>query len=341
MEAAETLGSQVGTARACASLGVPRASLYRRRARANAPAAEPSARPTPPLKLSEAERTQALEVLHSERFVDASPYTVYATLLDEGIYLCSVRTYYRLLAERGESRERRNQLNHPNYAKPELLATAPNQLWSWDITKLKGPAKWTYFYLYVIIDVFSRCTVGWMVATRECAALAQQLIAETCTKHDIPPGQLTVHADRGPSMTSKPVAFLLADLGVTKTHSRPYVSNDNPFSESHFKTLKFRPDFPECFGSIQDARAHCRRFFNWYNTEHRHAGIAFMTPEDVHYQRTEQVIETRSATLNAAFAANPNRFKGRAPKPQRPPEAVWINPPATPETEDPERTELH
>lgn len=341
MEAADTLAAEVGTARACASLGVPRATLYRRRARAGAPAAQPARRPAPPLQLSEAERTQALEVLHSERFVDASPYTIYATLLDEGIYLGSVSTLYRLLAERGESRARRNLLNHPNYAKPELLATAPNQLWSWDITKLKGPAKWTYFYLYVIIDVFSRYVVGWMVATRESAALAQQFIAESCAKHAIAPGQLTVHADRGPSMTSKPVAFLLADLGVTKTHSRPYVSNDNPFSESHFKTLKFRPDFPDQFGSIEDARTHCRTFFPWYNTEHRHAGIAFMTPEDVHYDRTEQVLETRQQVLDAAFEANPNRFKGRAPRPQQPPEAVWINPPATTETEDPERSEQH
>jgi putative transposase len=339
MEAAETLGAQVGTTRACASLGVPRATLYRRRAQAAAATPEqPPARPAPPLQLSETERSQALAVLHSERFVDASPYTVYATLLDEGTYLCSVSTYYRLLAEQGESRERRNQLEHPNYTKPELLATAPNQLWSWDITKLKGPAKWTYFYLYVILDVFSRYVVGWMVATRECAALAEQFIAETCAKHGILPGQLTLHADRGASMTSKPVAFLLADLGVTKTHSRPYVSDDNPFSESQFKTLKYRPDFPEQFDSNEHAIVHCQRFFPWYNTEHRHAGIAFMTPADVHYGRTEQVIETRAAALDAAFAANPNRFKGRAPTPQRPPEAVWINPPA-PETV--ERSEQH
>jgi transposase InsO family protein len=341
MEAAETLGAEVGTARACASLGVPRATLYRRRARAAAEPAAPPPRPAPPLQLSETERAQALEVLHSERFVDASPYTIYATLLDEGVYLCSVRTYYRLLAERGESRERRNQLNHPNYKKPELLATAPNQLWSWDITKLKGPAKWTYFYLYVIIDVFSRYVVGWMVATRESAALAQQFIAETCAKHKIPPGQLTVHADRGSSMTSKPVAFLLADLGVTKTHSRPYVSNDNPFSESQFKTLKLRPDFPEQFGSIEDARIYCRGFFPWYNTEHRHAGIAFLTPEDVHYERTKQVLNNRQQVLDAAFVANPNRFKGQVPRPQQPPEAVWINPPTTPETEGNEPDEQH
>jgi transposase InsO family protein len=341
MATADTLAVTVGTARACASLGVPRATLYRRRARAAAPAPPPAARPAPPLQLSAAQRAQALEVLHSERFVDASPHSIYATLLDEGVYLGSVSTLYRLLAERGESRERRNQLHHPNYAKPELLATAPNQLWSWDITKLKGPAKWTYIYLYVIIDVFSRYVVGWLVATRESAALAQQFIAETCAKQAIPPGQLTVHADRGPSMTSKPVALLLADLGVTKTHSRPYVSNDNPFSESHFKTLKWRPDFPAQFGSLAHARAHCRAFFAWYNTTHRHAGIAFMTPQDVHYQRTEQVLATRQQTLDAAFKAHPNRFKGRPPCPPQPPAAVWINPPTTSTTDHPEPSQQH
>jgi putative transposase len=340
MQAAEDLAAAVGTARACACLGVPRASLYRRRGRASAPL-PPTPRPAPPLQLSELERTEALALLYGERFVDASPYTLYATLLDEGRYLCSVRTLYRLLAEQGAGRERRNQLRHPAYAKPELLATAPNQLWSWDITKLKGPAKWTYFYLYVILDVFSRYVVGWMVATRECSTLAKQLIAETCTKHAINAAQLTLHADRGPSMTSKPLALLLADLGVTKTHSRPYVSDDNPFSEAQFKTLKYRPDFPQCFGSIADARAHCRAFFPWYNNTHRHSGIAFMTPEVVHYGRTAPVLATRAATLDAAFAANPNRFKRQRPTPQQPPTAVWINPPATPEAGQDEPSEQH
>jgi putative transposase len=338
MDAAETLGAQVGLPRACASLGVARASLYRRRARA---ASAPAQRPAPPLKLSEEEHAQALALLHSERFVDASPYTIHATLLDEGRYLCSVRTFYRILDEHGEVRERRRQLQHPKYAKPELLATAPNQLWSWDITKLKGPATWTYFYLYVILDVFSRCVVGWMLATRESRTLAEQLIAETCAKQHIKPGQLTLHADRGSSMTSKPVAFLLADLGVTKSHSRPYVSDDNPFSEAQFKTLKYRPDFPQRFGCIEDARAHCQDFFTWYNTEHRHCGIAFMIPEDVHYGRTEQVLKTRSAALDAAFEANPARFKGKRPTPQKPPEAVWINPPTPPSDNDSESAEQH
>ena len=328
MATAATLGAQVGVARACQSLGVPRATLYRQRARDAAPASAPPVRPAPPLKLTPAERAHALGLLHSERFIDASPHTIHATLLDEGQYPCSVRTLYRILASEDEVRERRNVLRHPQYLKPELLATAPNQLWSWDITKLKGPAKWTYFYLYVIIDVFSRHVVGWMVAPCESAALAKQFIAATCAKQGIHPGQLTLHADRGSSMKSKPVAFLLADLGVTKSHSRPYVSDDNPFSESHFKTLKYRPNFPACFGCIEDARAHCQVFFHWYNHAHRHSGIAFMTPADVHYGRTAAILEVRSQTLDAAFAANPLRFKGKPPSPLQPPTAVWINPPA-------------
>ncbi|GBE47007.1 integrase core domain protein [bacterium BMS3Bbin12] len=249
-------------------------------------------------------------------------------MLEEGRYLCSVRTMYRLLKEAGEARERRNQLRHPLYTKPELLATGPNQLWSWDITKLKGPAKWTYFYLYVLLDVFSRYVVGWMVATRESATLAEKLIRETCTKQGIARGQLTVHADRGSSMTSKAVALLLADLGVTKTHSRPHVSNDNPFSEAQFKTLKYRPGFPRCFGSLEDARTHCQAFFRWYNHEHRHSGIAYLAPKDVHYGRADEILEARARTLDAAYEANPARFKGKRPVPNRPPEAVWINPPS-------------
>jgi putative transposase len=328
MDAAATLGTHVGMARACQSLGMARATLYRQRARTLAPATEAPARPAPPLKLSATERQGALDLLHSQRFVDASPYTLHATLLEEGQYPCSVRTLYRILAAEDQLRERRRVRQHPHYAKPELLATGPNQLWSWDITKLKGPAKWTYFYLYVILDVFSRCVVGWMVASRESAALAEQFIAATCTKQVIAPGQLTLHADRGSSMKSKPVALLLADLGVTKSHSRPYTSDDNPFSEAQFKTLKYRPDFPERFGCLEDARAHCWTFFHWYNQNHRHSGIAFLTPADLHQGRAEAVLEIRAQTLTAAFAANPARFKGRHPLPQRPPTAVWINPPA-------------
>ena len=343
MEAAETLGARVGLPRACESLGVARATLYRQRARKALTQVETTSRPAPPLKLSAEERETALGLLHSERFADASPYTIHATLLDEERYVCSPRTFYRILAAENEVRERRNVLRHPRYTKPELLATGPNQLWSWDITKLKGPATWTYFYLYVIINVYSRHVVGWMVATCESAALAEKLIGETCAKQNILPDQLTIHADRGSSMTSKPVAFLLADLGVTKTHSRPYVSNDNPFSEAQFKTLKYRPDFPQRFGSLQDARAHCQAFFAWYNTVHRHSGIAFMTTEDVHYGRVSQVIDTRSKALDAAFEANPARFKGKRPKPKRPPEAVWINPPVATATatDDQEATEQH
>lgn len=327
MEAVERLGTTVGLKRACDGLGVSRGTFYRHRARAAQPTAETPSRPPPPLKLEPEERQAVLDLLHSERFVDASPHTIYATVLDEGHYPCSVRTMYRILAEEAEVRERRNVLHHPRYAKPELLATGPNQLWSWDITKLKGPAKWTYFHLYVILDVFSRYVVGWMVATRESAALAEKLIRETCTKQGIARGQLTVHADRGSSMTSKSVAFLLADLGITKTHSRPHVSNDNPFSEAQFKTLKYRPGFPQRFGSLEDARAHCRGFFRWYNTVHRHSGIVFMTPADVHHGRVNQIIEIRAQALSAAYDANPARFKGKRPEPKMPPQAVWINPP--------------
>jgi putative transposase len=268
-----------------------------------------------------------LDLLHSERFVDRSPAEVYATSLDEGQYLCSERTMYRILAEHGEVGERRNQLRHPVYAKPELLATAPNEVWSWDITKLKGPAKWTYFYLYVILDIFSRYVVGWMIAHRESATLAKRLIADTCAKQGINDGQLTVHADRGSSMTSKLVAHLLADLGVTKTHSRPHVSNDNPYSESQFKTMKYRPGFPARFGCIQDARGFCRSFFDWYNREHRHSGIALMTPEAVHHGRALSILGRRQRVLAQAYRANPERFVRGHPTPPPLPQAAWINPP--------------
>jgi putative transposase len=277
--------------------------------------------------LSPQERRAVLDVMHAERFADLSPREVYATLLDEGTYLCSVPTMYRILAAEGEAGERRNLLRHPRYTKPELLATAPNQVWSWDITKLLGPAKWTHFDLYVMLDIFSRYVVGWMVAHGESAALAAQFIGETCAKQGIAPGILTVHADRGSSMKSKPVAMLLADLGVTKTHSRPHVSDDNPFSESQFKTLKYRPEFPQRFGSIQDARAFCRRFFAWYNAEHHHTGLALLTPEVVHHGRTADVLAARQRVLDAAWAANPARFVRRPPVVQAPPAAVWINPP--------------
>jgi putative transposase len=268
-----------------------------------------------------------LEVLHEPRFVDLAPAEVYATLLDEGAYLCSERTMYRLLAGHVEVRERRDQLRHPVYAAPELLARRPNELWSWDITKLLGPTKWTYFYLYVMLDVFSRYVVGWMVAHRESATLAERFIHETCARQRIGQNQLTIHADRGPAMTSMPVAFLLADLGVTKTHSRPHVSNDNPFSEAQFKTLKYRPTFPDRFGAIQDARAHCHVFFPWYNTEHHHSSLGLLTPSDVHHGLADQRAAARAAVLVTAYGAHPERFPGGLPQPPACPTEVWINSP--------------
>ena len=275
----------------------------------------------------EPEHDVLLGVLDSERFADVAPATVFATLLDEGRYLGSIRTMYRLLAAQNQAGERRNQRIHPVYAKPELLAIRPNEVWSWDITKLKGPARWTCFHLYVILDIYSRYVVGWLIAHRECAELAEQLIADTLEKENIVPGTLTLHADRGTSMRSKPVAALLIDLEVAKTHSRPHVSDDNPYSEAQFKTLKYRPDFPERFGSIEDARAHCQQFFRWYNHEHRHGGIGLMAPAAVHDGTAAALTERRAITLDAAFAAHPIRFKGRAPKPPSLPAAAWINPP--------------
>jgi putative transposase len=323
MSAALGLGDSVGKAAACRALGVPRATLYRRMQ----PSAPARVRPTPERTLNAAERQVVLDHLHSARFCDKAPAEVYATLLDENIYLCSIRTMHRILAENGELKERRNQLRHPQYKKPELLATGPNQVWSWDITKLLGPVKWTYFHLYVILDIFSRNVVGWMVAERETAELAKRLIAETCAKQGIEPGTLTIHADRGTSMTSKPVALMMADLGVTKTHSRPHVSDDNPYSESQFKTLKYRPEFPDRFGSAQDARAFCQVFFPWYNHEHHHSGIALLTPDMLHYGMAGEVIEQRQKVLDAAYERNPERFTHARPKHPPQPTAVWINPP--------------
>jgi len=316
-----------GVLATCAALALARASYYRWR---RPKAASPRPRPTPPRALSDGERQTVLDELHSERFADQAPREVYATLLDEGKYLCSVSTMYRLLDAAGELRERRDQLRHPSYQKPELLAMAPNRVWSWDITKLLGPAKWTYFYLYVILDIFSRYVVGWMVAHGESAELAQDLIAESCAKQGIQPGTLTLHADRGSSMKSKTLALMLADLGVTKTHSRPHVSDDNPFSEAQFKTLKYRPEFPDRFGCIEDARGFCRRFFGWYNSEHHHSALGLLTPETVHYRRSVEVLAARQQVLTAAWQANPERFVRRAPTPATPPEAVWINPPPRP-----------
>ncbi len=319
---------QIATLSLCDALEVPRASFYRQLAR-KASTAPVVTRQLPEHALTEAEQQAVLATLNDPRFMDLAPPQVYARLLEEGCYLCSIRTMYRLLATNNEIRERRAVASHVVYTKPELLAQKPNEVWSWDITKLKGPVKWTYFYLYVIMDIFSRYVVGWMVAHREQDALAKRLIEQSCMKQNIEPGQLTVHADRGSSMKSKAVAHLLADLGITKTHSRPHVSNDNPYSESQFKTLKYCPAFPERFGSIQDARAFSQPFFDWYNKEHRHSGIALMTPEQVHYGLTKKVFNFRSQVLARAFQKNPNRFKGRMPKPFALPEAVWINKPST------------
>ncbi len=317
------VGPGLGVRATCEALGVAAASYYRSR-RPKSPARPRSS----PRALSVEERQDVLDVLHEPRLVDLAPAEVYATLLDEGHYLCSERTMYRILAANEEVRERRDQLRHPSYAAPELMATAANELWSWDITKLKGPAKWVYYYLYVILDVFSRYVVGWMVAQRESALLAERLIEETCERQGITGGQLTLHADRGSSMRSKTVALLLADLGVTKTHSRPYTSTDNPFSEAQFKTMKYRPEFPDRFGCLQHARSFCGPFFGWYNTEHRHGGLAMLTPQDVHYGLAEQRLAERAAVLAAAYAAHPERFPHGVPTPDTLPQAVWINKPA-------------
>lgn len=320
---------ELGVAETCAALGLPRATFYRRQERLRCPVVlEP--RPSPPRALTAAQRHDVLDVLRSERFVDQAPAQVYAALLDEGTYLCSSRTMYRILKEVDEVRERRNQLRRPSYTKPELIAIAPNQVWSWDITKLKGPEKWTYYYLYVMLDIFSRYVVGWLIAPEESGSLAKVLMEESYQKQEVKPGQLIIHSDRGPSMTSMTVTQKLADLGVLKCHSRPHVSNDNPFSEAQFKTLKYRPDFPDRFGSIQDARVFCQGFFPWYNREHYHSGIGLLTPEVVHYGRASEVIDARQVVLSAAYAAHPERFVKQLPRPQAPPREVWINPPTGP-----------
>jgi putative transposase len=332
MQAVSTIHEKFGVREACLAVGLARATWYRAQARTSCetPGSRSETRPraTSPRALSSAERQSVLDLVHQPRFIDLSVPQVWATALDEGIYICSRSTMYRYLGAQGEVRERRDQLRRPVYKKPELLATGPNQVWTWDITKLKGPTKWSYFHLYVILDIFSRKVVGWMVARRESAALAKRLIAATIAKEGIVPGQLTIHADRGSSMTSKDVALLMADLGVTKTHSRPHVSNDNPFSESHFKTVKYRPDFPERFGSLEDARAFCARFFEWYNNHHRHSGIGWMTPSDVHHHRAPHVRAERARVLDAAYQIHPERFVRKPPTPPALPTAVWINPPA-------------
>jgi len=332
MEAAHILSSEIGVKPACESLDVSRAGFYRSHTDKGSALHK---RPSPPRTLTSEERQGILDILHTERFVDKAPHEVYATLLDEGQYHCSIRTMYRILDANKEVKERRNQLSHPSYKKPELLATEPNQVWSWDITKLLGPVKWTYFYLYVIMDIFSRYVVGWMLAPAESAVLAEKLIGETCAKQNIQKGQLTIHADRGSSMKSKPVALLMSDLGVTKTHSRPHTSDDNPYSEAQFKTLKYRPDFPERFGSIEDSRSFCQEFFPWYNNEHRHTGIGLLTPEALHYGLAKDIHLARGKILLAAYELHPERFVKKIPVPPAIPEAAWINKPKLiPENEE-------
>lgn len=322
-QAAEELALTLGVRAACEMVGLPRSSYYRTR-----PSDTPrAARALPARSLSADERATIRTLLNSDRFADCAPREVYASLLDEGIYHCSWRTMYRILAASDEVRERRDQARRQVYSKPELLATGPNQLWSWDITKLKGPVEWTYYYLYVILDVFSRYVVGWMVMEVESSELAEAFIAETCSKQGIKPNQLTIHADRGSAMTSKCVAQLLVDLQVRKTHSRPHVSNDNPFSESQFKTLKYRPGYPVRFGSLEDARAWARPFFQWYNNEHHHTGLNLLTPAMVHHGLAEQVLLARQQVLDTAYELHPERFVRRAPQAGKVPEAVWINPP--------------
>jgi putative transposase len=332
MQVVDTLAADVGVVEACEALGVPRSHYYRARARSSAGADTPeqTSRPRPrsPRALSEDEQARVLALLRSERFCDLAPREVYATLLDEGEYLCHWSTMYRLLRQVRESTRRRDHPRRHGYRKPELLARRPNQLWSWDITKLKGPATWTYFYLYVVIDVFSRYVVGWMLATRESAELAEALIGETCAREGIERGQLTIHADRGSSMRSKEVAQLLVDLGVEKSHSRPYVSNDNPFSEAAFKTAKYHPSTPERFSSVEEGRAWAKELFGWYNHEHHHVNLALLTPAQVHQGLTARVLAARKRVLAGAYAKHPERFVRGEPSPAAPPSEVWINPPS-------------
>ena len=334
-QAVAELQPLVGVRAGCAAVGEARARWYRRHRQSPPPPRPERAPAAQPRALSEVERKELRRVLNSPEHVDEAPATVYAKLLDAGVYLASVPTMYRVLRDHDEVGERRRQATHPAATKPELLATRPNQVYSWDITKLLGPVKWTYYYLYVLLDIYSRYVPGWMLAHAENARLAQALLADTAAKQHITPGQLTIHADRGSPMTAMPVAFLLANLGVTKSHSRPHVSNDNPYSESQFRTMKYRPEFPDRFGSYQDAHAFCGRFFRWYNEEHRHSGIGFHTPADIHYGRAELVRAQRADVLSAAYTEHPERFVRKPPAPPALPTAVWINQPK----EDPATTQ--
>lgn len=315
-----------------AALGLPRATFYRQRTPQYGPSAP---RPTPARALTEVERVSVLDVLHSERFMDRAPADVVATLADEGKYLASERTMYRILDDNHEVRERRNQLRHPEYKRPELIATGPNQVWSWDITKLKTFKKFVYLHLYVLLDIFSRYAVGWMLARHENAARAKRLITETCERQDVKEHQLVLHSDRGAPMRSGTLAQLLATLDVASSFSRPHVSNDNPFSESQFRTLKYSPGFPDRFGGIDDGLAHCKAFFHWYNTEHHHSGIAFLTPHQVHHGEHQAALQRRHRAKMEAWEAHPTRFINGPPSVEVLPPAVYINPPATEPTQSP------
>ena len=320
------LAARVGVRRACWTMGIPRSSYYRSRRTGMQPVPAGQRRKSV-RALSAQEKRLVRQELNSVRFVDQAPRSVYASLLDEGRYLCHWRTMYRVLAEHDEVRERRPQRRRAVSPRPELVATGPNQLWSWDITKLLGPAKWVYYYLYVVLDVFSRYVVGWMLAEQESGQLAEQLIAQSCAKQHVQPAELTLHADRGAAMTSKHVSQLLADLGVSKSHSRPYTPDDNPYSEAQFKTLKYRPDFPGWFENPPQARSWAHSFFQWYNHDHHHNGIALLTPANVHYGQAEDVLKQRQQVLSQAYQRHPQRFVAGAPQAAQLPAAVWINPP--------------
>ena len=323
------MAPEIGPLAACEAMGVSRATFYRERK----PKGPSSPRPIPKRALSEEERQAVLAVCHTEEFVDRPPATIQATLIDRGIYLCSTRTMYRILDEAQEVKERRKQATHPVYVKPELCALAPNQVYSWDITDLKGPVRGCRYKLYVTIDLFSRLVVGWTIQHREDEDIAKEFHRQTFIQHGIRPGELTLHSDRGAAMVSRTVNQLLVDLNVTKSHGRPHVSDDNPYSESQFKTLKYSPGFPERFGSIEDARSFCRIYFHWYNHEHRHSGIGMMTPASVHEGRAEAVHAARQVVLDKAFEAHPERFPKGRPKPPALPGPAWINAPKIEEKE--------
>lgn len=321
------LARKIGVKTACEVLNVARSRIYRQRQ----PKAEPVPRPTPAHALSLEERRQVRATLNSQRFMDQAPRQVYATLLDEGDYLCHWRTMYRILHAHNEVHERRLIRRHPAYQKPELLAERPNEVWSWDITHLRGAVKWSGYKLYTVLDIFSRYVVGWMIAEVESSDLAKQLIAETTRKQGIQPDQLILHADNGSPMTGKPLSQLLVDLGITQSHSRPHTSDDNPFSEAQFKTLKYRPDYPDRFASIDAARRWARTFFTWYNDEHYHSGLNLLTPASVHYREADAIQQQRQSVMTAAFAARPQRFIRGLPVVKGAPAAVYINPPKHPE----------